>query len=408
MTKVSFLGNFGTQNLGNECTLQAILGNLRKHLPDARVECICPDPEDAGARYGIATRQISSRSPHGPQARTWPGHNHAVIRLLRRIVIRVPRELLEWMRAFRALKDTTMLIIPGSGVLGNFGIDVFGLHYEMMKWSLLAKVRGSKVLFVSVGGGRLRHPVSRWLIKSALALADYRSYRDTFSKQYLDSIGFDTSRDFVYPDLAFSLPGLESAEPDHTGSGRVIGVGLMDYYGTEYSPEHAERLYHDYLESVTPFVTWLLEHDYTVRLLIGDVVYDKRVRQDVITRVSQRAVYEPGRLISEPVGSVDQLLSQLATTDMVVATRFHNVLLALALNKPVVSISYDEKNDSLMTELGLTEYCQSIRDIDVDKLVKQFIKLEENAAAIKSHIKHKTAEFRAALDAQYQAIFGER
>ena len=158
MTKVSFLGNFGTQNLGNECTLQAILGNLRKHLPDARVECICPDPEDAGARYGIATRQISSRSSHGPQARTWPGHNHAVIRLLRRIVIRVPRELLEWMRAFRALKGTTMLIIPGSGVLGNFGIDVFGLHYEMMKWSLLAKVRGSKVLFVSVGGGRLRHP----------------------------------------------------------------------------------------------------------------------------------------------------------------------------------------------------------------------------------------------------------
>ena len=124
--------------------------------------------------------------------------------------------------------------------------------------------------------------------------------------------------------------------------------------------------------------------------------------------MNQRAVYEPGRLISEPVGSVEQLLSQLATTDLVVATRFHNVLLALALNKPVVSISYDEKNDSLMTEVGLAEYCQSIRDIDVDKLVKQFIKLEENAAAIKSHIKHKVAEFRTALDAQYQAIFDER
>jgi len=45
-------------------------------------------------------------------------------------------------------------------------------------------------------------PVDR---QAAISLADYRSYRDDFSKDYLARIGFDTRNDFVYPDLAFSL-----------------------------------------------------------------------------------------------------------------------------------------------------------------------------------------------------------
>ena len=34
---ITFFGNFGTQNLGNECTLRAIIQNTRKHLPMATV-----------------------------------------------------------------------------------------------------------------------------------------------------------------------------------------------------------------------------------------------------------------------------------------------------------------------------------------------------------------------------------
>jgi len=34
-TTISFFGNFGTQNLGNEYTLQAIIHNVHKYLPDA-------------------------------------------------------------------------------------------------------------------------------------------------------------------------------------------------------------------------------------------------------------------------------------------------------------------------------------------------------------------------------------
>jgi polysaccharide pyruvyl transferase WcaK-like protein len=45
---------------------------------------------------------------------------------------------------------------------------------------------------------------------------------------------------------------------------------------------------------------------------------------------------------------VEQLCAQLTQTDMVVATRFHNILLALMLNQPVLPLSYHEKVRSLM------------------------------------------------------------
>jgi Uncharacterized conserved protein len=50
---ITFFGNFGTQNLGNECTLQAIIYNTLKRLPDAKLQCLCTVPEDTVARHNI-------------------------------------------------------------------------------------------------------------------------------------------------------------------------------------------------------------------------------------------------------------------------------------------------------------------------------------------------------------------
>jgi hypothetical protein len=38
---LTFFGNFGSQNLGNECTLQAIIQNARTYLPATELNCVC-------------------------------------------------------------------------------------------------------------------------------------------------------------------------------------------------------------------------------------------------------------------------------------------------------------------------------------------------------------------------------
>ena len=91
-------------------------------------------------------------------------------------------------------------------MVGDYAIGPLDLHYDIFRWAVAAKLCRCKLLFVSVGSGASLHPVSRRFIRMGLALADYRSYRDGSSKEYLRAIGVDVKNDAVFPDLAFSLP----------------------------------------------------------------------------------------------------------------------------------------------------------------------------------------------------------
>jgi polysaccharide pyruvyl transferase WcaK-like protein len=115
-------------------------------------------------------------------------------------------------------------------------------------------------------------------------------------------------------------------------------------------------------------------------------------------------IYDPSRIIDEPIHSVDDLLSQIAATDAVVATRFHNVLLALLCEKPVISIAFHHKCDSLMAAMGMSDYCLNIRDLEPEKLIQTFSRLEANAGALRSLIKERNRRFCNSLDQQYQFI----
>jgi polysaccharide pyruvyl transferase WcaK-like protein len=154
------------------------------------------------------------------------------------------------------------------------------------------------------------------------------------------------------------------------------------------------------------FIGWLVEHNRPVRLLIGDVVCDNRARKDLRAVLEQSGLtYEKSNIIDEPTGSFEELLSQLAATKVVVASRFHNLLLALMLGKPALAISFHEKDDSLMTAVGLQEFRQDIADLDVSKLIEQFVRLEQNAERLSQEIRRKTKSYRRELDRQYSCIF---
>jgi polysaccharide pyruvyl transferase WcaK-like protein len=74
-----------------------------------------------------------------------------------------------------------------------------------------------------------------------------------------------------------------------------------------------------------------------------------------------------------------------------VATRFHNVLLALLCDKLVISISFHHKCESLM---GLLEYCLDINAFQADKLIEKFCKLETKLDIIKAATRAWAMEFR--------------
>jgi|WetSurMetagenome_2_1015567.scaffolds.fasta_scaffold00167_7 polysaccharide pyruvyl transferase WcaK-like protein len=399
--KIYFIGNFGNGNIGNECTLQAILHHCRKYLPDAEITGVCANPGDVSGRHDIHAIPISDR-----HKKRRPNRDSITVKIAQKILLEIPEEILRWIKAFHSLKGVNMLIMTGTGMITDDDDGSWGLPYELMKWTLIAKIRHSRVLYVSVGAEPIHHWMTKWFFKLALFLADYRSFRDAKSKEYLRGIGIDVNQDPVYPDLAYSLPLTEMQYRVSDERARdVIGVGLLDYAGqgrrVREGNEHGQ-----YIGQIVNIITWLIENHYIVRILIGDMNYDNRVKQEIKALIAQRGIpYEGAQIIDEPICTVSNLLAQLSQTEMIIASRFHNVLLSLMLNIPAISLSYSKKNDALMSEYGLSQYCQRIDRLDMGLLKDQFVDLRDAAADLIPNLKEKTEEFRRELARQYDHIF---
>jgi polysaccharide pyruvyl transferase WcaK-like protein len=318
------------------------------------------------------------------------------------------------------LRHTEMLIIPGTGLLTDAWFLTCWGPYSSFKWSLLAKICRCKLVFVSVGAGPIKSAAGRWLVKSALSLADFRSYRDNSTVQCLNGIGFRTDNDRAYPDLVFSLPESATSQRTERRQRTVVGLGLMAYSGQPgheqngiLEQNNATRL--AYLESLANLTVWLLARENDVRLLIGDLA-DVSETQEFKCLLRKRLSVPDGahisvsgeaHIIDEPILSVKDLLSQIAATDIVVATRFHNVVLALLCEKPVISISFHHKCESLMSAMGLSAYCLNINDLNADQSIERISDLKINAARLKPLIREKNSQFRKALDEQYRLIFND-
>ena len=67
LRRIALFGVFGTGNLGNEATLQAMVCNLRRHRPNVEITCICPEPENAASDYKISAVPIRAPFP-SPEA----------------------------------------------------------------------------------------------------------------------------------------------------------------------------------------------------------------------------------------------------------------------------------------------------------------------------------------------------
>ena len=400
--KISFFGHFGTPNTGNESTLIAILTRLRALLPDAEFCCICTHPQSVTLRDGIDAVSITTRT-----VRMWDRERPLYVRLAM-APLGIAAEFGQWIRAFRILKGSTMLIIPGTGLLTDAYVEDWR-PYNITKWSVAARLRGSKVLFVSVGAGPLYSKEGRLFAKLALALANYRSFRDQSSVSYLERIGFREKDSHIYPDLAFSLPDdllSRSARPEGDGR-RVVGLGLMEYAGRYSVEDPSAETSSEYLEALADLVEWLLARDYDVRLMLGDG--DTMVIDDFTSLLRKRVeTYSPEHVSYRQVDTVEEIISAIGATDIVVATRFHNVLLSLLLNKPVIAISFHHKCASLMNEMGLSEYCHDIGHMNGRKLIEQFQDLEKHSAEVKETIQVSVEAQRRALEEQYSLLFGQR
>ena len=361
--RIALFGHFGSGNLGNEGSLEAMLSFLRDARPDADISCICVDPEETRRAHGLDTLHVNWRPASPTLAR------------IDRALLRLPGGLADLVRTVVQINRFDTVVVPGTGILDDFGTGPRGMPYGILKWSVAARLFGKRFWFVSIGAGPIHNAMSRWLMCSAARLADFRSFRDTVSKEYMQTIGLDVRDDPIFPDIAFQLPAPQTeCRSMDRGGPLTVGVGVMTYFGwrQDLSSIAGQKIYHEYLAKMADFLTRLLDAGHRVRLLTGETS-DARAVSDILTILNEtQAQAAMERVAAQTPHSLHDLMQQIAETDLIVATRFHNIVCALKVGRPTISLGYAEKNDALLNEMGLGEFCQHIETFDVEILMNHF------------------------------------
>jgi polysaccharide pyruvyl transferase WcaK-like protein len=387
---IALFGNFGSDNLGNEASLKAMLDSIRRARPGAQVTCICRGVERAQAEHGVAA--IPIKLPN-PKIRWFAVAN--------RMLARLPLQLFDFVRAIYVARNFDVFVVPGTGILDDFGERWQAMPFDLFKWSVAAKLNGRPFALVSAGAGPVRHPISRWLLVFAARLASYRSYRDDISKDFMRTVGVPTQNDLVFPDLAFDLPAPEYRHKEtQSGQQPTIGVGIMHYYGWDRGSMRQSEIHETYIAKLTEFVCWLLKHGYRVRLLIG-ASSDQQSFDDVLQRVNlQCGQQAAAHVIAESANSLQELMYQIGETELVVASRFHNIVAALKMGRSAISVGYADKNEVLLAEVGLRAFCQPIETLDTKRLIADFETLYQQRDQFCDRILYATEKFRRRLKNQ--------
>lgn len=383
--RVGVCGVLGSGNLGNDGSLEALLGYLRSEHPEAAVDALCGGPEVVTARYGIPARRLH-----------WNRGEYRTASRAGAIAVKGLGKVIDVFRVAAWVRRHDVVIVPGAGVLETtLPLRAWGFPYSMFLLSTTGRLFGTKVALVGVGADRIGHRPTRALVRWSARLAAYRSYRDALSRDAIRAMGVDTARDKVYSDLVFSLPTPPAGAPeDRQGP---VCVGVMAYHGSNDDRARAEEINRRYIDGMTRFVRALVEDGRQVRLLIGDEV-DRPAVDAVLD-----AVDSPLATASE-ASSLADLMKEMAAADAVVAARYHNLICALKVGTPTLALSYAAKSDALMAEMGLGAYCHPAREVDADRLLEQFRALEKRSSELRRTLTERNEAASRRLNDQFTEL----
>jgi len=388
--RIGLFGVLGAGNIGNDASMESMLSYLTAAHPHVMIDAMCGGPEHLQTKYGIDAI---------PQQ--WQQKYENVPRLSKPIV-KILGKFFDVFRTMQWVRRHDLVIVPGAGVLeASLPLGPWTIPYSMFLLCLAGRIFDTKVALVSVGADTIKPRLTRWFSTTAARLAWFRSYRDQMSLEAMQRRGLDTSEDRVYPDLVFGL----TPYVDHRIDLKMVGLGVMAYYGSNDDRDNAENIHKAYVQNMKLFVRYLVDSDHKVKLFVGDVKWDYEVVDAIFSDLAaNRPTLAPGTVSAEPITTFEDLAQAMAPVGTVVAIRYHNVMCALKLCKPTISISYSRKHDVLMQEMGLPGFHQSANSLHVERLIAQFEDLESRAHELSDVLEKNNREQAALVEQQLQYL----
>lgn len=263
------------------------------------------------------------------------------------------------------------------------------------------KSAGVKCILLNVGAGPLIKPLSKYFVRRGLSLANYVSFRDEQSQRLAGSIGFKGTS-YVFPDNVYAsqAPSTKILRRDS----EIVGIAPMPFPADPpFDSKTRAIVYRDVIARFAMFTSTLVERSYPITLFGTDIGSDPAAIEDL--RAQLRDHHGVDTRPYEPVYSLDEQLRQMSALDYVVTCRFHGVVFAHLLNKPVLAVSHHPKVTHLMQALGLSNYCVDIRTFDPADLAGRFDSMVKNRREIKTQMNASLARYKELLKSQFDELW---
>lgn len=415
---VALVSPCGWGNLGDAAILDSAIAAVRRRLGDVRIVGLTMNPDDTARRHGIEARSLlgysrpffpvlapgGARRPEGSPRDGGAGGawlaRSKTLRRARTVGTLVAAERAYERESAAALADCGLVVVAGGGQLDELWGGALAHPLALWRWSAVARRLGARFVVLSVGTGRLDSSLGRHFVARALAAAEVVTFRDEGSRALAPVP--PGRRLAVVPDLAYAVP--RPADGAAAPRARpLVALSPISHRDPRGTPDEDGAAYARNVRAVAALADRLVATNH-------DVAFFTTNPSDDATVSDVRAALAGGdarvRVEAAAGASVAGLLGFLSTADVVVASRLHGVLLAHAVGRPVVALSYERKVETLMHDTGETARCLALDGLDTEDAFAAVTRTLRDGPALSAAIAARVHGFRARVERQYDEVLG--
>lgn len=342
--KVCFWGYLGTGNLGNDASYVSLSNWFSARHPEVEICISTSDPSKAHELFGVEALALMG----GRRFRGTP----------RRAGVRFLERLYDCGVALKgAPGGADAIIIPGMGILeSSMTESPWGLTLLLALTSVSATLRQKPLILVGIGAESRHSMIALILHRITLALTSYVSGRDDTSFGALQCLANGRLEPQRTCDIVF---GLDAPVGTHAIQDRVV-VGILA------AEESLGRRGCHYESEIVLLVARLLDEGREVILVGGD-----KVDFACFTNIRALLAAHPGqsRLSFREVDTLAQLIGLMSSAELIIASRYHNLVAAVISCRPVISIGYAPKCRDLLRSVGLGEFAFDIESFKTSDIL---------------------------------------
>ncbi|MDF2378821.1 MAG: polysaccharide pyruvyl transferase family protein [Candidatus Gracilibacteria bacterium] len=346
--KIAVFGNYGVHNLGDDLILEGFLNQYEND----EVVVFCGYPKQVKQQFSIDAHQF------------FPGGFRSLLKYWFNSEYRQ-----EVKTAQHVLRDCDKVFVGGGGIL----VD---RHFKALYlWrAQLAEIKKSKKSYHFISNSlELRTKRSQRLFKPFLQSAVSISVRDKASQDLLSRMGIESK---LVEDLALSSSsikkfalGFRTRAHHITPNSRLQSGDMEPVVALFKIPTISLALNRWMLDTsrlhiLREFITKKQSEGYQVKALAFQTVGD-----------DDREVYQELGLNVPILTKINDILTTLQSSGILIGMRFHAILLSLHFKVPVIALPYQSKVTALMTERGLSDHLIPLPDLNQQKLQDLFEKL---------------------------------